>query len=549
MIPASGLNIHWHRCSLLSRKSNSKKVILVDTSKQSSARGHGVAVSGVMLVIFLFAVDGTVVSAAMPTIVGKVGGLELYSWVFSAYMLTSALSTPLFGNLSDLYGCRRLMLVGIALFTLGSALCGAAQTIEELIVFRAIQGVGGGAIYALSFILIGFLYPPEERARMQALISGVWGIASILGPLAGGVITQYWNWRWIFFINLPICLAAALLIGFGVSEIQAESRRRLDLKGATALLIGLSLLFYALEEGRRNSFALDWPLAVLLVSAAGALALLYRIERRAEEPILPPALFRLRLFRICAGLAWLSSMGMFGVITYLPLYVQGALDGGASQASLTLVLASLGWTAGSFVAGPGMNRFGYRAVAVAGMLLMALGYGAFAGVGYQLGLFAVLAVGAVIGVGMGIVSVTSMVAAQNGAPLNQLGAATSTVMLSRMFGGAFGITLMGSVLVGQMQRRLTTLSTGPGAGLSSSLIQKLANPESLLEPSIRASIPEPLVAALVEILARSVWSAFLTGFFVMLLGVALSFFLSAGSPVEARELSDEEEIRRNRRAQ
>ncbi len=369
-----------------------------------------------MLVIFLFAIDGTVVSAAMPTIVGKLGGLELYSWVFSAYMLTSALSTPLFGNLSDLYGRRRLMLIGIGLFTLGSALCGAAQTIEQLIVFRAIQGIGGGAIYALSFILIGFLYPPKERARMLALISGVWGIASILGPLAGGVITQYWNWRWIFFINLPICLAAALLIGFGVSEIQAERRPRLDLKGAATLSIGLSLLFYASEEGRKNSFALDWPLAVLLVSAAGALALLYRIEQRAEEPILPPALFRLRLFNICAGLAWLSSMGMFGVIGYLPLYVQGVLDGGASQASLTLVLASLGWTAGSFVAGPGMNRFGYRAVAVAGMVPMALGYGAFVGAGYQLGLFAVLAVGAVIGVGMGIVSVTSMVAAQNGAP-------------------------------------------------------------------------------------------------------------------------------------
>ncbi len=513
---------------------------MVDTSKQSSARGHGVAVSGVMLVIFLFAIDGTVVSAAMPTIVGKLGGLELYSWVFSAYMLTSALSTPLFGNLSDLYGRRRLMLIGIGLFTLGSALCGAAQTIEQLIVFRAIQGIGGGAIYALSFILIGFLYPPKERARMLALISGVWGIASILGPLAGGVITQYWNWRWIFFINLPICLAAALLIGFGVSEIQAERRPRLDLKGAATLSIGLSLLFYASEEGRKNSFALDWPLAVLLVSAAGALALLYRIEQRAEEPILPPALFRLRLFNICAGLAWLSSMGMFGVIGYLPLYVQGVLDGGASQASLTLVLASLGWTAGSFVAGPGMNRFGYRAVAVAGMVPMALGYGAFVGAGYQLGLFAVLAVGAVIGVGMGIVSVTSMVAAQNGAPSNQLGVATSTVMLSRMFGGAFGITLMGSVLVGQMQQRLATFSALPDAGLSSSLIQKLANPESLLEPSIRASIPEPLVAALVEILARSIWSAFLTGFFVMLLGVAVSFFLSPGSPAGAMEPGDED---------
>ena len=228
-------------------------------------------------------------------------------------------------------------------------------------------------------------------------------------------------------------------------------------------------------------------------------------------------------------------MGMFGVIGYLPLYLQGVLDGAASQASLTLVVASLGWTVGSFVAGPGMTRFGYRAAAVAGMLLMALGYGAFAGAGYQLELFPVLAIGALIGVGMGIVSVTSMVAMQNGAPLNQLGVATSTVMLSRMLGGAFGITLMGSVLVGQMQRRLASLSAGPAAGLPSSLIQKLANPESLLDPALRALIPESMVAALVEILARSIWFAFLTGFFVMLLGVALSFFLASGAPGEAKE--------------
>jgi EmrB/QacA subfamily drug resistance transporter len=482
-----------------------------------------------MLVIFLFAIDGTVVGAAMPTIVGKLGGLELYSWVFSSYMLTSALSTPLFGNLSDLYGRRRLMLIGIGLFTLGSALCGAAQNIEQLVIFRAVQGVGGGAIYALSFIIIGFLFPPEKRAQMQALISGLWGIASILGPLAGGVLTQFWSWRWIFFINLPLCLIAAALIRIGVSEAEAVGRRRPDLKGAAALLVGLFFLFYALEHGQRNSFALDGTLAGLLAAAAAALFCFYRIERRVPEPILPPSLFHLRLFGICLALAWLASMGMFGVITYLPLYVQGALEGDAARAGLSLVLASLGWTAGSFIAAPGMNRLGYRSVCVAGMLLMAAGYGWFIAAG-RVEFFSVLAVGALIGVGMGMVSITSMVAAQNTAPRDQLGAATSTVMLGRMLGGAFGIALMGSVLVARMEQRLMEVSSGAFAGLSEGLLKKLANPHNLLDPATRALIPESVRAFLVEILAGSIWHAFVAGFVVMLVGLAVSFFMSSSTP-------------------
>src|SRR4029078_7897669 len=165
---------------------------------------RNLAASGLMLVIFLFAIDATIVSTAMPTIVAKVGGLELYSWVFSMSMLTSALTTPLFGKLSDLYSRRRLMLIGIGIFVVGSTLCGAAQSMETLVLFRSIQGLGGGAIYALSFIVVGVLYSAHERAKMQGLISGIWGIASILGPLAGGIIVENWSWRWVFFVNCPI---------------------------------------------------------------------------------------------------------------------------------------------------------------------------------------------------------------------------------------------------------------------------------------------------------------------------------------------------------
>ncbi|HXK29229.1 MAG TPA: MFS transporter, partial [Candidatus Binatia bacterium] len=169
-----------------------------ETSTPLARRKRNFATLGVMLVIFLFAIDATIVSTAMPTIVAKLGGLELYSWVFSVYMLTSALTTPIFGKLADLFSRRRLMLVGVAIFVLGSTLCGAAQSMEALILFRAIQGLGGGAIYALSFIVVGILFAPEERAKMQGIISGIWGVAAILGPLAGGLIVEHWDWRWAF---------------------------------------------------------------------------------------------------------------------------------------------------------------------------------------------------------------------------------------------------------------------------------------------------------------------------------------------------------------
>ncbi len=196
-----------------------------------------------ILVILLFAVDATIISTAMPTIAANLGGLELYSWVFSIYMLTSALTTPLFGKLSDLYSQRRLMLVGIAIFVFGSTLCGLAQSMEALVLFRAIQGLGGGAIYALSFIVVGILYPPAQRAKMQSIISGIWGVASILGPLAGGIIVEHWSWRWAFFVNLPITAVAVALIVVGLKETgQVRRAHKLDMAGTVTLMVALMAL-------------------------------------------------------------------------------------------------------------------------------------------------------------------------------------------------------------------------------------------------------------------------------------------------------------------
>jgi EmrB/QacA subfamily drug resistance transporter len=502
-----------------------------DSSTQTSDAKRNLAVTGVMLVIFLFAIDATIVSTSMPTIVARLGGLELYSWVFSIYMLTSALTTPIFGKLSDLFSRRNLMLVGIGIFVLGSTLCGVAQSMEMMILSRAIQGLGGGAIYALAFIIVGILFPPEQRAKMQGIISSIWGIASILGPLAGGIIVEHWNWRWIFFVNLPVAAVASALIVFALKENSAEKRApELDIKGAATLLLGLLLLFYALAQGAHTVQPLNGETLAIVAAAVTFFALFFRIERRAPEPIIPLDLFRLPLFKASVTVATLAAMGVFGAITYLPLYLQGVLGITASRAGLVLLLLSLGWTAGSLLGGHGINRLGYGFVAAAGMALIALGYGFFVIPNVNVGIVAVVISGIVIGTGMGLANLTTLVAAQTAVWTHRIGVATSTVMLFRTFGGAFAVSVMGTVLLHQMEKALNRIASTADIGLSASLRDKLAHPQNLLEPATRELIPVELLPRLVEALGNAISYAFLTMFVLMLAGIVISFFMGSYTP-------------------
>lgn len=497
---------------------------------------RNLAVAGVMLVIFLFAIDATIVSTAMPTIVAKLGGLELYSWVFSIYMLTSALTTPLFGKLSDLYSRRRLMLIGIGVFVAGSALCGAAQSMEALIWFRAVQGLGGGAIYALSFIVVGSLFPAEQRAKVQGVISGIWGVASVLGPLAGGVIAENWSWRWAFFVNLPVAAVAIALIVVGLKETRQERRaHKFDIAGMLTLLAALLLLFYALSHGAHSRQPLNPQLAGLIALAAIFLIAFYFVERRAAEPIIPLDLFHLRLFKTSTAVGMLAAMGVFGAISYLPLYLQGVAGLTASRAGMVLLFLSVAWTSGSVIAGQALNRFGYRAVAALGMLLMALGYSFFVASKSELSVVWVAVSGTLIGTGMGMANLTTLVAVQNTVSHQRIGVATSTLMLFRTFGGAFAVSLMGTVLLHQMQRGLSRVS---GGGLSSALLDKLAHPQNLLEPATRMQIPSELLPRLIAILGDAMWYAFLTGFALMVIGVTASFFMADARPPDSARKHD-----------
>jgi EmrB/QacA subfamily drug resistance transporter len=521
------------------RSLNLLSMTLIDAATARQARSSGstskqaMAITGVMLVIFLFAIDATIVSTSMPTIVAKLGGLELYSWVFSIYMLTSALATPIFGKLADLFSRRNLMLVGIAIFVIGSTLCGAAQSMEMMVLFRAIQGVGGGAIYALAFIVVGILYPVEKRAKMQGVISSIWGLSSILGPLAGGIIVENWSWRWIFFVNLPISAAASSLILVGLHEGEAQKRElKLDWLGATTLLAALMLLFYALSLSAQTGQAQGPELLALIVLAALMLVIFIAIELRAAEPIIPIDLFHLNLFGICAAIAALASMGVFGALSYLPLYLQGVYGLAASRAGMILLLLSLGWTCGSLIGGQCINRFGYRFVTVAGMALIAFGYALFLSPFSHFGLAAVVVSAISIGVGMGMSNLTTLVAAQTAVRVERIGVATSTVMLFRTFGGAFAVSLMGTVLFNKMQSGLERFISDQRLSLSVTLRDKIADPQNLLEPATRALIPAEHLPQLAGLLGDAVWYAFLTTFVLMLIGLVLSVFMAPYTPAD-----------------
>ncbi len=485
-----------------------------------------------MLVIFLFAIDATIVSTSMPTIVARLGGLDLYSWVFSIYMLTSALTTPIFGKLADLFSKRRLMLIGIAVFLLGSTLCGAAQSMEAMIAFRAIQGLGGGAIYALSFIVIGVIFSADQRAKMQGIISGIWGVASVLGPLAGGVIVEHWSWRWIFFVNLPLSVIATALIVIGLKEERAEKRQpKLDLAGTITLLIGLLLIFYALAQSAHAHRALNGETIGFIGAGATVLIIFYFVERRAAEPLIPLDLFEIRLYKSAAAVATLSAMGVFGAISYLPLYLQGVLGFAASRAGLVVLVLSSFWTVGSLLAGRWINSTGYRAVAILGTGVLSFGYLLFVVPLFGSGVFTAIVSAAAIGVGMGMTNLTTLVAAQSAVATRRIGVATSTIMLFRTFGAAFAVSLMGTVMLGRMQQALIQLREAHSQ-VAPALWNKLANPQNLLEPITRGQIPADLLPSLIASLGDALWYAFLTGLVLMLLGIGASFFMSSAAPAQ-----------------
>lgn len=459
-----------------------------------------------MLTMFLAAVDGTIVATALPAITAELSGFTLYPWVASIYLLVSAATVPIYGRLSDIHGRRRLLFLGIGLFLLGSTLAGLARTMEELVLFRALQGLGAGALLPLSQTVVGDIYTREERARMQGYFSSVWGVSAILGPLLGALFVETLSWRWVFYVNLPVGLLAAALLALYFREEPRPESHRVDWLGAFLLTLGVAALMLGLQEGRAQGWAEPGPAGLLLLALTLLAAFAWQ-ELTFPEPLLPAELFRNRVI-LFSNLGGLLAGGVMAVTSFaLPIFVTGVLGESVGLAGAAIAPVSIGWPLASTLCGRIGLRTGFRATALFGGALSAAGAIWFLFIGTATG-YAYLAAGSfLIGLGLGFTTTGFLIEVQNAVPWHMRGIATASQGFVRQIGSTIGLGVMGAVLfsrtVAALQVRhpdaFLALHGGQGA---------LDAVNRLLDPLGRQSLPAGLGPALADALTDGVHAVY-----------------------------------------
>ena len=464
--------------------------------------------------MFLAALEATAVATAMPTAVSELGGVERYSWAFSAYLLTSTTTVPLFGKLADLFGRLRVYHISVIIFLAGSALCGAAATFEQLVIFRAIQGIGAGGVMPISVTLVGDIYTLEERGKMQGVFSGVWGLASLLGPILGGIVTDLISWRWIFYFTIPFGVISAVMMQMFLREPQIRREHKLDILGTVILTVAVTLLLVAILEGPEVWGWLDTRTITLTVLAIlGFFAFIWQ-EKRAAEPMLPLDIFNNRIISVAsAGSVILGSL-LVALVAFIPMYAQGVLGGSASDAGAALMPMMLAWPIGSTLSGRYMLRVGYRPLVIFGSFASALGLAVLSW-GHPDRLQLTIAM-MMVGIGNGFIATPFLVAVQAAVPWNRRGVATSTNQFFRTIGGSISVAALGAVLNAHLHDVL-----GEGS-----------NANALLDPEARAAADPALVARTVTALSDGLQSVFVICFFAALVAIVISFMFPRGQASE-----------------
>jgi EmrB/QacA subfamily drug resistance transporter len=450
-------------------------------------RGARLVTLGVMLSIVLAAMESTVVATAMPTVVKSLGGLDIYSWVFASFLLTSTVTMPLWGRVSDLLGRRRPYLVGLGLFLVGSALSGLSWTMGQLVLFRAIQGLGAGCLMPIGMTIIGDLYGLERRAKMQGYFSGMWGGASLVGPLIGGFLSDHVSWRWAFYINVPFGLAAIALIARGLRGDSTQGRRPpIDLVGLALFTAGVSALLFGLVQGGQSPSWSDGAVLGPMACAVAFLTAFLIVEARVPAPIIPLGLFRMAIVRAATTNGFLSGMAMFGAIAFVPLFMQDVTGASATAAGFVLTPFVLGWVLFSIVSARVLLRIGYRRLVIGGMLCLATAFVCFSS--WNAALTRPAAMGAVFvaGTGMGLTFVPLLIAVQSAVGASERGAVTSLTQFFRTIGGTIGVSVMGAVMAHRLQSGSDTESALHGVFLVGLVVSLGALLSAFLVPPGRA---------------------------------------------------------------
>ncbi len=479
--------------------------------------------SGLMAGMFLAALDQMIVSTALPTIVGELGGLDYYSWVVTAYLLAGTITPPIFGKLGDIYGRRITFQVAVAIFLLGSLMAGLASGMMELVLARGVQGVGAGGVMTLTFAIIGDVVPARQRGRYIGYLGSVWAVASVVGPLTGGFIVDTVSWRWVFLINLPIGAMVLAVIGVVLKLPATHRPARLDVAGAMLLTAGVSLVLLALVQIEQGGLA-AWRNAAFFGSAGAGVALLAGFvwwETVAEEPLLPLRLFRVRIFSVCSGISLATGSAFFGTVVFLPLFLQVVTGLSATNSGLLLLPLTGGIVAGSAGSGRLIAATGrYRIYPIAGSICTVIGMALLSVMSNGTSRVVISGTMLVAGLGFGMLLQTSLLAVQNAVEHRHLGVATSSAQFFRLMGGSFGVAIFGAImnvrLATELPARLPAATVAEVGGEVTRLLQS---------PTAIRALPPEVAAAVASALEVSIQTIFMVAVPITIVGVVLAFML------------------------
>ncbi|MEO6725100.1 MAG: MDR family MFS transporter [Blastocatellia bacterium] len=503
------------------------------TTRQTYTFRTIITLVGVAMAILMASLEGTVVGTAMPTVISSLGGIEIYSWVFAAYILASTVMTPVWGKMGDLTGRRPAMFGGLALFMVGSALSGAAHSMPQLIGFRIIQGLGAAAIFPIGMTIASDLLTLEQRAKTIPLFAGMWALAGMIGPAAGGYLTKYWSWRACFYSTIPFGLLSGVMIWWSYRE-KFERRRKVSFDYAGTVTLSIALILALLVVERGSEF--PWPISVAAVAACLALLVLFiRIERKHPEPLFPLELLHSRIVLVAMLHGFFIMMALIGAMSFLPLFVQGVIGTDAAEAGKVLTPLIVPWVLAAIIGGRLIIRFGYRPLVLVGMASMLIGAVLLANISTETTRLSLSFDVIFLGIGGGLTVATLMLGAQHGVPSSQIGITTANVQFTRSIGAAFGTGTMGALLNWRLRAQLAVAPAEIASVVGHGQIGAIVRPDT------RASLSPAAAHFLQNALAGSLRTCFIFILVAVIAATITALFVPSGGAHELAHTEHQKE--------